>query len=248
MSNSPWYQSWFGADYLQVYQHRSQQEAAATIDWLLTEVGLESPARVLDVACGSGRHSLQLAERGFAAYGFDLSWQLLTQAVVQGSHPRFYRVRGDMKRLPFRSGSMALVLSLFTSFGYFETQEEDRFVIREIVRLLEAGGTFVLDFLNSALIAKELVPEGETDFNGKRVSIFKWVDEPRNRIEKRILIQEPNGAKREYRESVYLYSFSELQEILKNSGITVRSVFGDYAGGVYSSQSPRIILIGIKNG
>lgn len=247
MKGQAWYHHWFGADYLQLYQHRSPREAAATIAWLVGELKVLPPARVLDLACGNGRHSRELIRLGFETYGFDLSWPLLIEAIGPNDANQLERVRGDMRYLPFASGCFSLILSLFTSFGYFNSEEGDAQVIKEVGRVLRSGGIYVLDFLNAPLVRKQIVPTEETRIDDKKVTIFRWLDEPRSRVEKRILIHETRGAVREYRESVRLYTEEELHNLFETASITVRTIYGDYNGSTHSNDSPRLILIGHKN-
>ncbi len=247
MQETAWYHRWFGADYLQLYQHRSPEEATETIAWLIDEVNPPPAARVLDLACGNGRHGRELAQRGFKTYGLDLSWPLLRGVGLPDQGTGMLRVRGDMRYLPFKNGSFTLVLSLFTSFGYFASAEEDQRVINEVSRLLEKGGTYVLDFLNAPLVRSQIVPSEEAFINGQRVTILRWLDEPRGRVEKRILIPESEGALREYRESVRLYSEGNLREMLARAGMRVRVSFGNYDGSEYRADSPRLIIVGYKN-
>jgi len=247
LKGQAWYHRWFGADYLQLYQHRSGSEAAATIAWLVAELKLAPAAKVLDLACGNGRHSRELIRLGFQTYGFDLSWPLLIEASGLADMDRLERVRGDMRYLPFASGCFSLVLSLFTSFGYFSSEDGDVKVLQEVARVLRNGGIYVLDFLNATLVQDYLVPTEETQLGDKKVTIFRWLDEPRSRVEKRILIHEARGVVREYRESVRLYSEEELRNLLETASITVRTTYGDYNGSAHSGNSPRLILIGYKD-
>lgn len=243
-----WYEQWFGADYLQLYQHRSQQEAARTIDWLVSELGLTAPATVLDLACGNGRHGHELVRRGFLACGLDLSWPLLFEVSPGRDSLRLQQIRGDMRHLPFGSGCFSLVLSLFTSFGYFSSNDDDLKVLQEVTRVMRSGGAYVLDFLNVSLVRRDIIPTEETIVKGRRVTILRWLDEPRKRVEKRILIHESEGAIREYRESVRLYTEGELREMFKDSDLSVLSTHGNYDGARFTSDSPRLILIGRKDG
>lgn len=247
MQETAWYHRWFGADYLQLYQHRSPEEAAETVTWLIDAVDLKPPAKVLDLACGNGRHGHELIRRGFETYGLDLSWPLLREAKLPGLETGMRRVRGDMRYLPFKKESFTLILSLFTSFGYFRSEEEDRRVLNEVARLLVGEGIYVLDFLNAPLIRNRIVPSEEVSVNGQKVTILRWLDGPNERVEKRILIHESEGAFREYRESVRLYSQKKLQEMLRTVGIRVRSTFGDYKDSTYRTDSPRLIMIGCKD-
>lgn len=244
MNDTTWYQHWFGTDYLQLYQYRSGEEAAGMIGWLVGELRLRLPAAVLDLACGSGRHSRELLQYGFKVYGLDLSWTLLGKA-QQAGNPNL--VRGDMRDLPWREHCFDAVLSLFTSFGYFSSDEGNRAVLSEVTRILRGGGFLVLDFLNAELVRKQIVPSEAAEIDGQQVSILRWLDEPEGRVEKRILIHESNRAIREYRESVRLYSKDELTGMLARAGIRAQATFGDYGGSSFDKDSPRLIIIGRKH-
>jgi SAM-dependent methyltransferase len=244
----PWYNCWFGSDYLELYRHRSPQEAARTVVWLTSSLGLKPPARVLDLACGNCRHGAELARLGFQTFGFDLSWPLLKSVVAEEVDCRpLQRVRGDMRSLPFASNTFDLVLSLFTSFGYFKDSFEDLQVLAEVQRVLKPGGRFLLDFLNAPLIRLEIIPAESSKIGDREVIIERWVDNANNRVEKRISIKPPSGLIQEYRESVRLYDLDELKQMLEQSGIYLKQLFGDYGGAIYQDKSPRLILIGVKS-
>lgn len=245
---TPWYRHWFGSDYLQLYQHRSAEEALQSVNWLLETIGLSPPARVLDLACGTGRHAVELSRRGFDTCGLDLSWPLLSRAEPGDSEILFNRVRGDMRYLPFGPAAFSLVLSLFTSFGYFDSTEEDRWVLIEVNRVLKESGYFVLDYLNAGKAKRELIPHEETTANGNKISIVRSVDPKQKRIEKNIAIRGEDGVVKHFRESVRLYSENELKNLLTETGFELSSIFGDYHGSSYNEDSPRLILIGIKHG
>ncbi len=239
MDDTTWYQRWFGSDYLQLYQHRSAAEAESTIRWLTETSDLPRGARILDLACGNGRHLKVLRRYGYRAVGLDLSWTLLERAHREGSGAL---VRGDMRFLPWKSGCFDAVLSLFTSFGYFEEENENVRVLEETVRVLRAGALFILDFLNVEQVRRGIVPAEEMTIGDHRVEVLRWLDEPRKRVEKRILIYESHRALREYRESVKLYSKDELCDFLTRTGMTVERIYGDYHGGPFRVDSPRLII------
>jgi ubiquinone/menaquinone biosynthesis C-methylase UbiE len=153
-----------------------------------------------------------------------------------------------MRFLPVTGEYFDLALSLFTSFGYFKATEEDQKVLQEISRILKPGGSYVLDFLNVTFVEEQIVPTEETSVNGQRITILRWVDNPQQRIEKRILIHESEGAVREYRESVRLYTEAELRASLADVDIEVCSTYGNYDGSPLESHSPRLILLGRKHG
>ncbi len=247
LQESAWYQQSFGVDYLQLYQHRSPQEAADTIRWLINELKIYPPANVLDLACGSGRHCTSLTETGFSAFGLDISLPLLVEGKKSGSYIEHRSVRGDMRQLPYKANCFDVILSLFTSFGYFSSETEDQQVLNEVGRVLTSGGQYVLDFLNAPLVESTLVPQDESKIRGKRVYIRRWIDRSPKRVEKRIYIHEKEDVIRQYRESVRLYTDKELRTMMNEAGLTVSSIFGNYDGSLYSKDSPRLILIGVKD-
>jgi len=142
-----WYANWFGPDYIRLYPHRDTAEAERQVEFLLQVMNDLSPGdRVLDLCCGAGRHTRLLAERGFRVVGVDLSAALLARANEDGR--RFHLARGDMRRLPF-GPAFGLVTNFFTSFGYFSTDTENQRILEAIGSVLEPGGRFLIDYLNS---------------------------------------------------------------------------------------------------
>jgi len=245
--DAPWYHRWFGTDYLEIYKRRSVEEAARTVEWLAQEAQIRPPALVLDLACGYGRHSAQLARRGYRTYGLDLSWPLLKAGTDDALAAPFYRLRGDMRRLPFQSGAFDLALSLFTSFGYFASREEDLRVLMDVKRVLKPEGRFVLDFLNAQRVKDEIIPQEESNWQGNKVIIQRRVDPQKNRVEKKISFFDANGRERQYLESVALYGQEDLLNLFKQAGLVPQRAFGNYDGSPFSRQTPRLIIIGAKS-
>ncbi|MCX6640948.1 MAG: class I SAM-dependent methyltransferase [bacterium] len=243
----PWYHHWFGADYLELYEHRSSAEAARTIGWLLRELKLPPGSRVLDLACGSGRHGRELSRLGYPTVGLDLSWPLLTRNWVSQHTPGVQRLRGDMRTLPVKAGSFDLALSLFTSFGYFAIEADNQRVVNEASRALRKSGFYVLDFLNADRVRSSIIPDETRRLKDRKVTITRWVDVQQQRVEKKVTIQERDGTVRDYRESVRLYGLDELRQMMQKAGLTIRSVHGNYDGSNFNQESPRLILIGIKD-
>jgi len=235
-----WYKNWFGNDYLTVYAHRDDNEARQLINLIQKQIKLEPDARILDVCCGQGRHAIHLAQLGYHVFGIDLSRRLLEVAKYQNETRPAYFIQSDMRWLPVKN-TFDLVLNLFTSFGYFESDEENQRVFLQFRSALNTSGRFVFDYFNSAHVVDNLVPF-HTEQIGDAV-----VEQERNisgsRVKKKInLIREGNTST--FYESVKLYSPGQIQSMLNKSGLKVIQIFGDYDGSPFKEDSSRMIVFG----
>ncbi len=231
-----WYKEWFGEEYLDLYAHRDAEEARAHVAFLGRHIGkIDGP--LLDLACGSGRHLQELSEAGYSAVGFDLSWTLLREAVKQSQALRL--VRADMRALPFCDRQFAALVNFFTSFGYFESQEENLQVVQEMARVMEPEAPFLFDYLNVGRERKNLVAHEKREQDGKKIEIDRWFNESTRMFNKRICI---DG--RSYLERVRGYDLDEISQMFASAGFALDRVFGDFDGGEFGPESPRLILMG----
>lgn len=244
MKRDEWYRLWFGEDYLALYPHRDRNEARQGVELLLSRVRLPSGSRVLDLACGAGRHLDAFSARGVEGVGLDLSAHLLGRA-RQASGDRLL-VRSDMRRIPFRPETFHVVTSFFTSFGYFTRDEDNLQVLAEVRRVLRPGGTFLLDFLNAHRVVGALRPRDRQVIQGREVIQERRLLDGGRYVEKRIRIanddpSEEDAEARTFIERVRLYRPSELSALLEDAGFEVVERFGDYQGGRLGQDSPRVI-------
>lgn len=240
-STREWFREWFGEEYLALYPHRDEAEARDAVRLYLSVFPGTSGSRVLDLACGAGRHLRALGASGVDAVGLDLSITLLRSARSSGAADPL--VRGDMRHLPFRERSFGGLTSFFTSFGYFDDPADDRQVLREVARVLSSGGTFMLDFLNASRVRDELVEEDSRDIGEARIIQHRKI--VHNVVVKRISIEpRAGGSPRHFEERVRLYSAHDLVSALADAGLVATHRFGDYRGTPFDSRSPRLILAG----
>ncbi|MDH3734104.1 MAG: class I SAM-dependent methyltransferase [Gemmatimonadota bacterium] len=236
-----WFRDWFGETYVSLYPHRDEDEAAAGVRLFVESGEPRAGGRILDLACGAGRHLQRIREMGFDGIGMDLSAVLLGQAAlrpgVSGS-----LVRGDMRSLPFADGAFDALVNFFTSFGYFLTPDEDIGVVREIRRVMRPGSPFIMDYLNAPWVMARLEPETVSDVNGRRVRQVRWVDG--NQVFKRIELLDTDGEPDVFHERVRLYDRVELEDLLQRHGLVAEERFGGYDGESFGSDSPRLILRG----
>ena len=236
MRRVTWYREWFGTEYLELYAHRDRGEAESHIEFVTSLFGDRKPGAVLDLACGAGRHTLALRSRGLRALGADLSLTLLAEP------PRLPSVAADMKQLPFKDETFDWVLNFFTSFGYFESEAENRQVLVEIHRALAPGGRLLIDLFNRDQVIANLVPREERSLSGYDVEIERWFDERTARVNKRIRVRLPNRRQQTFLESVRAYSREEVEEAVRAVGLQVDRLYGSFTGERYRSDSERLIL------
>src|SRR6266404_9028041 len=182
-----WFEEWFGEDYLNIYQHRDEQEAEHAIELIATNVAGREIQSVLDLGCGAGRHTKVLFERWWTV-GLDLSMALLK--VARRESPAAPYVRADMRELPFADASFDLVVNLFTSFGYFDDDSEHARVLACVCAATRRGGTFVIDFLNASQVRRALVPYDERLENGITIEQRRTISGDDRFVEKRIRLRE----------------------------------------------------------
>lgn len=240
----PWYKKWFDENYLLLYRHRNIDDAKEQVKLINFTLCPGSNCSILDIGCGEGRYSVFFREQGFRVVGVDISETLIRSG--KKKYPHLDLVVGDMKNIPVIPGGFDIVLSLFTSFGYLEEDEENRNVLRSIHQALKPGGIFWLDFLNSHQVGKHLVPE-----NSSRISSSLQVIEKRKIEAKRVVkdiyfMDDRHEMKKHYKESVRLFSRLELEEMMEKTGFRAAGCFGNYRGEEWTVDSERTIIYGRK--
>lgn len=232
-----WFEEWFGEEYLQLYPHRDDAEADRAVALIVRATGLVPGWRVLDVGSGAGRHARAFRAVGARCVGLDLSRALLQVARGVTDAPL---VRADMRRMPIRPGSMDLTVSLFTSFGYFEHDEEHAAALREMVATIRPGGWFVIDFLNATEVRRRLVTRETLAVQGGEAAVARTMSPDGRYVCKTIVT--PAG--RRFTERVRLFDQAQMSAMLSDAGLEVRHRFGDYAAAPIKPDSPRTILAG----
>ncbi|BCG60595.1 class I SAM-dependent methyltransferase [Paenibacillus sp. URB8-2] len=240
---SEWYEKSFGEDYLIVYKHRDFGGARREVERMIGWLSLPAGAKVLDLCCGMGRHSLALAEAGYEVTGIDLSEALLREARAQEGAERVTWVRSDMRELPLEGGFDAVV-NLFTSFGYFEEDEEHLKVLREIRRMLKPGGKFIIDFLNPSYVIAHLVPHSNREDGDNLIDEKRRIED--GYVKKDIILTSKiDGTPRQYHERVKLYPLEKFRDLLAAAGLSLEAVHGSYEEDEYEAEtSPRMIFVG----
>ena len=241
-----WYTEWFNSEnYLKVYSHRDESEAERLVELIVQTLSIKPDSKILDMACGSGRHAIIFAKKGFYVTAVDLSQRLMSEAKENAiqNDVKIDFVLSDI--LDFETTErFNLTLNLFTSFGYFDNDEDNFRVILKANELLIDGGYFVIDYFNKNYLLKNLIPTSVFSENGLRITQNRIIEG--NRVRKNISI-ESNGLVEEYYESVRLYNHDEMLTHIKKAGFNIFNEFGDYNGNNFNKESsPRLIIVAKK--
>ncbi len=241
-----WYEEWFGTDaYALVYGHRDEDEAADMVDLVEEAVSPRPGARILDVGCGRGRHARVMARRGYRVTGIDLSERSITEArsAAEPSDGNLTFMVGDM-RDPVCEACFDGVVNLFTAFGYFDEDAENKRALAAMATALVPGGWWVQDFLNAPRVVETLSPEDTDKTNGITVTQRRWIED--GRIHKEIHLDD-GDYQETYRESVRLFTLEDLAALYDEVGLDLTDTYGDYDGAPYTPASPRLILVARKH-
>lgn len=239
----PWYIKSFQEDYLTIYAHRTDEAARAEIKDIIQILELNSPATVLDLCCGNGRHSRALTELGFEVTGIDLSKVLLEQAELTNTDGKIRYSQCDVRETPFVE-EFNVVLNLFTSFGYFDKWEENKKIFLSIATALKPSGVFLVDFLNPGYVQKHLVPYSERRVEDLLIKETRRIEG--KKVIKQIDVLEGNQ-QRTYEEQVNLFTLAEMKKMIEETGLHITDVYGDLQKSKFDEgHSPRMIITGNK--
>ncbi len=238
-----WFVSWFDSPYYHLlYKKHDENEARAALNKLLQALHPVPGARILDLACGKGRYARYLAEAGYEVTGLDISPKSIAYArQYETSHLSFFQ--HDMRR-PFRSNYYAVVMNMFTSFGYFRYEREHQLALRNIAQSLRPGGQFLLDYFNSNWVTQHLVANETKVVRDITFHLTRWI--ARGHVFKSIEF-EAAGGHHQFREQVRLFKLEDFQEIFTAAGLRICQTYGDYHLGKYDPEtSARLILLAEK--
>lgn len=235
-----WFANWFDSDhYHLLYQHRNHAEAEAFISRLFQHLKLEKHSKVLDLACGKGRHALQVHQLGYNVVGVDLSEESINYA-SQFEEKGLKFLIGDMRYLDLDE-KFDLTLNLFTSFGYFRKEGDNRAVLKGLSQHLKKDGVILIDFLNVVKAAKNLpsaetIERGEIQFHTEKQLINDF-------IVKDIHFQ-IDGKKKHFQEFVKYLEKSDFETYFEKLGMEITELFGSYLLEPFEKdKSDRLIML-----
>ncbi len=250
-----WYESWFDTPFYHIlYQDRDYEEAAYFMRALSTALDIQKEDHILDLACGRGRHSIYLNRLGHRVTGVDLSGNSIAFAKAQLQNPQLQQSTPslqplDASRIEFRVHDMTqpmdqafdVVLNLFTSFGYFQTEADNLKAIKAIKKSLKPGGKAVIDFMNTPFILQNLVPENQKTESGITFTMNR-------RHDSGFIYKDIHFTTKEkvyhFTEKVRAFQLEDFQSLYDQAGLELVDLYGSYKLEDYDKKtSERMIMV-----
>jgi len=219
---------------------------AAEVDGVVSLTGINPEAHILDLGCGIGRHSLELARRGFKVTGVDRTSHYLAQASEQADKQslKVEFIQDDMRNF-CRPGTFDAAISMWTSFSYFEDPEEDRQVVANVYRSLKPGGAFLLHTHGKEVLARIFSERGWREENGAFILEERKVSKNWGWMENRWIMIKDNQ-RTEFRVTHRLYAATELARLFTGCGFGEVNVYGNFQGSPYDHRAETLVIVGHK--
>lgn len=239
-----WFEEWFDSPlYEKLYANRDEKEAAQLVQLLEESLPIAECSKILDLGCGRGRHSINLNKKGYQVTGIDLSEQAIAKARQKAKEMGLENIRFEVRdmRNPLPE-TFDAVVNLFTTFGYFKSDEENASVLDSVTEMLEPGGIFVLDYLNAPKVRETYRPADEGEFQGIHYDIQRYIRN--NSIIKEIQFSgDQVGGTKKYAERVKLYDLPWFKEEMAKRKLEIDHVYGNYEGDDYDPENSSRLLI-----
>jgi SAM-dependent methyltransferase len=243
MERKEWFAEWFDSKYYHIlYKDRNYQEAEAFLSKLVEFLKPNLSDKIIDLACGKGRHSIYLNKLGYNLTGVDLSANSINEANTFANKNLKFEI-ADLRNLPYNN-AFEIGLNLFTSFGYFESDQVNIEVFSQFNKILKPNGIILVDFLNASKIYSQTNCRETKEIEGIQFQINKKIEN--KRVIKTIEFSD-NGHKNFYSESVQLLDFSDFEKLVEQTSFKLLHVFGNYNLESYNQESSdRLIIVAQK--
>jgi|YelNatPaOPRAMG01_1025707.scaffolds.fasta_scaffold16209_5 ubiquinone/menaquinone biosynthesis C-methylase UbiE len=247
--NKDWRDEYFSKAYYEfLARHLTKERTKKEVDFLEVVVPIKKNMLILDLGCGFGRHCIEMRKRGYKVIGVDRSYDLLEIAKKKANEENldidFYLL--EYKNLNQLNYSFDVVLSLYTSFG-LNSYKEDKETLNEVYKILKSKGRLLIDIENREALLRHFIPYSWDIMNDfVLLSEHKFEPETGYYISKRIIYNRNTGEVKEFFRKIYLYTASELSNLLEDSGFKVLRFMGDYEGHKYHIASHRLIILSEK--
>ena len=235
-----WFANWFDSPYYHLlYKNRDEKEAQVFIDNLIEKLQLKKGSKLIDIACGKGRHATYFNKKGMNVVGVDLSPNSIASAKQNENNNLQFSVH-DMREV-YKENHFDIVTNLFTSFGYFENKDDEQKAINAMVENLKSDGVLIIDFMNIKKIIANLISSEKKTIDGITFNIKRSVQN--NHIIKDIEIIDDNETQH-FQEKVKAITLADFSAFVSNVGLNIIDIFGNYKLDDFDATiSDRLILI-----
>ena len=235
-----WFANWFDSPFYHLlYKNRDEKEAEVFIDNLVTHLQIPKRCKLLDIACGKGRHSIYFNKKSMDVVGIDLSKNSINIAKKDENETLQFAVH-DMREI-FKKNTFDIVTNLFTSFGYFEKDEDEQKAINSMALNLKKKGILIIDFMNAKKVIRNLVKSEKKQVDGITFSIRRSIEN--NYIIKDITFSN-NGENHHFQEKVKALTLTDFSNFISNAGLKIIDIFGNYKLENFNAlTSDRLIII-----
>ena len=229
--------NWFNSEYYHIlYKNRDKKEAEYFILNLIKKLKIKERSRILDLACGVGRHSIFLNKKGMNVVGFDNSENNIKKAKKFEKNFLVFEKREMTEKY---GDNFDFIFNLFTSFGYVN-EEHNINTLKSINSSLLQNGILIIDYLNIHKIKKELIEKESKKINNIIFNINRFFED--NFIIKRINVIDKKK-KFEFTEKVMKLGLNDFQKYFEKFNLEILNVFGDYSLNKFNKNSDRLIMI-----
>ena len=234
--------NWFDTPYYKLlYRNRNEDEARLFIDNILKKINIEPNSKILDLACGTGRHSIYLSKKGFDVVGIDKSKKNIITAKENENKKLIFFQQEMTKDINMRFNA---IFNFFTSFGYVD-HKYNYDTIENISKNLKKGGLFIIDFLNQKIVRKNIVEYEEKNIENINFNIHRYIEN--NYVIKEISFKH-NKTKYNFKERVMLLDLKDFENYFNKNNLKIIDIYGNYKLSSFDiNKSPRLILISKKN-
>ncbi len=243
------FDNFYGEDYLKIYGEDLERRTQAEVEFIDSTLNLKPGAKVLDLFCGYGRHAILLGKLNYQIVGIETSQYLLDVGLKKIEEAKLKENISFLKLNPADinfSNEFDAVINMYTSFGFYESDEQNFNLIEKSYNMLKPGGKFLLDLVNREKVISLQPSKNWEEREGLFVlEAYNFNHLKGRAITRRIILS--NGLRKEGYISIRLYTLAELKNSMENVGFKINKVYGDYDGSLYNSQSPRMIPLVVKS-
>lgn len=241
----PWWEDLFNDDYIRTMAKITDGQISQEVTFIEESLGCEAGATVLDLACGTGRHAVEMAARGYQVVGFDLSLSMLARASdeAQERGMKINFVQGDMREMTFEE-TFDGIFCWNTSFGFFD-EEKNNAVVAKVHRALKKGGQFLLDVVNRDYIIRQGPSLAWFEGDGCICMDEMQIDFITSRLKVKRTLMMDDGRTKEIEYSIRVYALHELGKMLHDNGFRVAEVSGRTStpGVFFGNEAPRTLIL-----